>query len=110
MGNISTIRTKEAISNTAAICTNSTEFLQEYEESGKNISSLKTYSYGISNNYELKVELENEDFTNMIASETSLKKDGSFLLFNSKDYTEIYTTLQKISAAVTLHKNQNQQV
>ncbi|MCR4881621.1 MAG: M55 family metallopeptidase [bacterium] len=110
IGNIKTVQTKTAVSNTAAICKESKKLYDELEKAGKNIKKQEKFSYKLSDNYEMKVELESESMAKEVAKEVSIKADGSFLLFNSADYTEIYTTLQKISAAVTLRKSQNQQV
>ena len=110
LGNITTIQTKTAISNTAATCKVKKELYKEYEEVGRKIKTLTKHSFSTHDNYELKVELADKSEAEYVAKELELKTDGSFLLFNSTNYTEIYTTLQKISAAVTLRKNQIQQV
>lgn len=110
LGQIATIKTKTAISNTAAICEKCSDLYKNYEKTGKTIKKLSKHYFQTSENYELKVELGNSDFAKKIAQEIDIEAEESFLLYSSTDYTEIYTTLQKISAAVTLHKSQSQQV
>ena len=97
MGNIATIETKKAISNTAAICNTNAKLLSKYEEFGKNIKNLEKFSYQTSPIYELRVELEDDSIAKQISTATRLMQEGNFICFTSKNYTEIYTTLQKIS-------------
>ena len=110
IGNIEVIQTKTAISNTAAIFEKQEILLKNYETAGKNIKKLSGFSYKTAQNYELIVELDNDNLVSKIAQENNLKTDGNSLLINSTDYTEIYTTLQKISAATTSRKSQNRPV
>ncbi len=110
IGDVKVIQTKTAITNTACTCRKREELLKEYEHAGKELKKLSKHAYNTSDNYELKVELHDEGVAQEVANATQLKADGKFLIFNSADYTEIYTTLQKISAEVTSRKNRNQQV
>ena len=108
--NINIVQTKKAVSNTAAICRKKDELYSEYELAGRNIDNFSKCEYSLSDKYELKVELRDALTSQKIASETNLTAEGNFIVFDSADYVEVYTTLQKISAAITLHKNQNRQV
>ena len=110
LGNIATIETKKAISNTAAMCNTNAELLLKYEEFGKNINNLEKFSYQTSPIYKLRIELEDDGMAKQISTATSLVQEENYICFTSKNYTEIYTTLQKISAETTLRKSQNQQV
>lgn len=110
LGNIEVIQTKTAITNTACTCRKKEELLADYEHAGKEVKKLSKHEYNISDNYELKVELHDNKTAKEVAKATNLKANGKFLISNSTDYTEIYTTLQKISAEVTSRKNQNRQV
>ena len=110
IGNIATIETKKAICSTAAICATNSELLEKYHEFGRNIKNLEKFSYETSPKYELRVEFDDSHLTKQIAKTTNLSTEDNFICFCSKDYTEIYTTLQKISAETTLRKSQNQQV
>ena len=110
IGDVEVIQTKNAISNTAAICKKKALLYNEYELAGKNINNLPKKEFEFPGNFELKVELKDDGIAEKISKETLLKREGNFLVFKSDDYVEIYTTLQKISAAVTSHKNRNQQV
>ena len=109
IGDIEVIQTKTAISNTAAVCKKRELLYKEYEQTGKNINNLPKKEFELPDNFELKVELKDEGIAEKISEETSVERDGSFLLVKSDDYVKVYTTLQKISAALTLHKSRNQQ-
>ncbi len=110
LGNIKTIQTKTVVSKTAAICEVNENLLKEYKKAGENINSFEKIFAKISDTYCLKVEFDDNSMAEFIAKQTDLKQDSNCVCFNSTDFVEIYTMLQKISAVTTLRKNQNQQV
>lgn len=97
---LKTITTKKAITPTAAICEKNDILLKNYALAGENINNLAKCYYQIFDNYELKVEFENEFLAETIAEEIGVKVEDNFVVVNSSDYVEIYTTLQKISASI----------
>ncbi len=110
LGNIYVVKTKSAISNSAAICEKNTDLLDNYEYAGQNINNFEKILYKEYKNYELLIEFEDEIFAQNIAQKTKLRNTSNTISFTSKDYEEIYTTLQKLSSMTTLQKNQTLQV
>ncbi len=101
IGDIATIQTKEVISPTAIICEKNEVLLGNYEHVASKINDYEKVYCKTSNSYELKVELKNPDIAKIISQNTKLDWQENFIFFNSDDYVEIYTTLQKISAETT---------
>lgn len=112
IGQITTIETKKTITRTASICRKNADLLFEYTSMGRKISTLPKILYKTLDQYELTVEFDNAQSAKAIAKQTSLDFYDNSVKFASNDYTEVYKTLQNISAVTTtaLQKNQNQRV
>jgi len=101
LNGITTVCTKNVITTTAAICEKNEILEAKYIEAASNIKNNKKCHYKTADNYELKVEFDTELLAQKVAQEVGIISQNNFVIVNTEDYVEIYTTLQRISASIT---------